>query len=295
MAARAVPFAVTEQAIEKDGELLNAEALTSPREIGAMQTRYRTAYSQQKLNEIHRHLWCAGSRDNYSPLHHQKVLLRDIVLSERPDLHLVWHGRIIYVQPLPSSLLNHDFFQLVVCPDPMLYCSVLGFLYSYVQLMPYPSDLALAHDLGLVSRSVTWDAWTRFRAAFIASISPGGIPRSFMNQRYEYGELRLRRLDYIFRCSGRGVSYFTTHREYSTYFREYISAGITLFAFVTVALTAMQVLVGTEGGSQALRTTSYWFSVAILLVIATFGVVISMLFTIMFTINAVIAVKHGFE
>lgn len=164
-----------------------------------------------------------------------------------------------------------------------------------MKLIQHASDLSLAHELGLVSKKVEWKPWRDFRTAFIASISPGPIPRTPMNKRYEYGELRLGRLDYIYRCSFRDTTYFTTHREYSTYFREYIAAGITLFAFVAVALTAMQVVVGMEGVPHALIATLYRFSIVILFVVAVFSAAVSLMFAIMFAINAAMAIKHGFE
>jgi hypothetical protein len=49
------------------------------------------------------------------------------------------------------------------------------------------------------------------------------------------------------------------------------AAGITLFAFVAVALTAMQVVVGMNGVSQALIETSYGFSIVVIFVVAIFS------------------------
>lgn len=87
MAALVVPFAVTDEIIA-DLELQNSESITTPAEVTATRTRYATEYSQQKLNDIHNHLWSAGTKENYSALHHQKVLCWKIVLSERSDLNL---------------------------------------------------------------------------------------------------------------------------------------------------------------------------------------------------------------
>lgn len=51
--------------------------------------------SVRRLNTIHNWLWRAGLPGRVQPLHHQKVLRRDIVVTERIDLHLVW-----YVHPI---------------------------------------------------------------------------------------------------------------------------------------------------------------------------------------------------
>ena len=43
-----------------------------------------------RLNVIHDRLWRAGLPGRIQPLHHQKLLQRNIVVTERIDLHLVW-------------------------------------------------------------------------------------------------------------------------------------------------------------------------------------------------------------
>jgi hypothetical protein len=293
MAKRIHPFTINDEIIDnstlEDNELINTEA-----EVTATQIRYATEFSQKKLNDIHNHLWLAGNKGNISALHHQKVLCREVILSECSDLHLIWFDRIIYIQPLPISLLNYNFIDAVVLPDAKLYRNILGFLYSYIMLIKHASDLALAHKLGLISKKVEWNPWREFRTAFLGNISSGRVPRTLINERFEYGELRLARLNYIYRLSFRGLKYFTTHCEYTTYFREYTAASIILFAFVTVALTAMQVVVGMNGVSQALIETSYRFSIVILFVVAIFSSGVLLIFAILFLVNANLAIKNAF-
>jgi hypothetical protein len=292
MAKRILPFTLNDEIIDnsilEDTDLIHTDA-----EVIATRTRYVAEYSQQKLNDIHSHLWSAGSKDNISALHHQKVLCREVILSERSDLHLVWFDRIIYIKPLPMNFLNYNFINTVVLPDAILYGNVLGLLYSYMMLIQHASDLSLAHELGLMSKKVEWIPWRQFRTAFLGNISSSRVPRTLMNQRFEYGELRLARLNYIYRLSFRGLKYFTTHREYTTYLREYTAAGITLFAFVTVALTAMQVVVGMNGVSQALIQTSFRFSIVVLFVVAIFSLAVSLIFAILFLINAILAIRNA--
>ena len=186
--------------------------------------------------------------------------------------------------------LNYSFINVVVLPDAILYGNVLGFLYSYMLLIQHASDLALAHELGLISKEVEWKPWREFRIALLGNISSSRIPRTLINKRFEYGELQLTRLNYIYRLSFRGLTYFTTYREYTTYFRKYTAAGITLFAFVTVALTAMQVVVGMDGVSQALIETSYRFSIVVLFIVAIFSAVVSLIFAILFLVNAILTI-----
>ena len=54
--------------------------------------KYLTAQlSVSRLNAIHRWLWRAGLPGGVQPLHHQQVLQRAIVVTERVELHLVWY------------------------------------------------------------------------------------------------------------------------------------------------------------------------------------------------------------
>lgn len=48
------------------------------------------ALSVRRLNAIHDWLWRAGLPGRVQALHHQKVLRRHILVTERMDLHLVW-------------------------------------------------------------------------------------------------------------------------------------------------------------------------------------------------------------
>ncbi|KAM0795626.1 hypothetical protein BDR22DRAFT_870394 [Usnea florida] len=204
-------------------------------------------FSTTDLNDIHSHLWIAGSKGNISPLHHQRVLLRKIIPSEQARLHLVWFDRIIYVKPLPENFLEINRY-----PDSSFDSSgfLLGFLSSYRSLISNPIDLVIAKKSLLISEDVTWEQWVAFRDAIIHKTKDYHI-----NKRYGYGELRLNRLDIIYRLTGRGLTYFTVHRNYKTYFAQYFSLFVTVFAFAAVILAAMQVLVAIEDIPEAVVVT----------------------------------------
>ena len=234
------------------------------------------------LNAIHDHLWIAGSYGNISALHHQRVILRKIIPSELPKLHLVWFDRIIYIKPLPDCLIINESHYLSQDFDRS--GLIAGFLRSYCSLIQHPVDLEIAKESFLVSKDVTWEQWATFRDTVL--IKTGDLD---INQRYEYGELRLNRLDLIYRFTGRGLTYFTVHRTYKTYFVKYFSIFATVFAFVAIVLTAMQVLVTIEGIPKRVATTSYRFSVAVLVgVCLCFGSVF-LIFVSMFVYNLILA------
>lgn len=237
-------------------------------------------FSMTELNEIHRHLWIAGSYGNISTIHHQRVLLRDIIPSELPRLHLVWFDRTIYIKPLPDCLLDASSYS---CKDTDPSGFVVGFLRSYCCLIQFPVDLAIAKKSHLISKDVTWEQWTTVRKKILVETE-----NSYFNRRYEYGELRMNRLDIIYRLTGRGLTYFTVHRTYKTYFAQYFSLFATVFAFVAIILTAMQVLVAIRGIPETLAVTSYRFSVAVLVgVCLCFGYIFS-IFLFMFLYNLVL-------
>ena len=254
--------------------------------------------SMTELNDIHHHLWIAGSHGNISPLHHQRVLLRTIIPSEQARLHLVWYDRIIYIKPLPDCTIirtrnnNDDYSSDEKTTDPS--GSVSGFLRSYCALIRYPVDLAIAQDLHLVSRAVGWDAWLAWREDVLADTD------GHVNKRYQYGELRLHRLDLIYRFTCRGLTYFTVHRTYETYFAQYFSLFAAAFAFVAIVLAAMQVLVaipallaaqgtGIAVVPEFVMVTSYRFCVAVLMgTCLCFGYVVTVFF-LMFFYNLVLA------
>ena len=236
--------------------------------------------SMEVLNDIHNHLWMAGSYGNISQLHHQRVILRDIIPSELPQLHLVWFDRIIYIKPLPDCLIKDSRYLSQNVDHSGV---VAGFLRSYCSLIQRPLDLSTAQESNLISKDVTWEQWAPFRDIVLTKTGDMNI-----NKRYEYGELRLNRLDIIYRFTGRGLTYFTVHRTYKTYFVQYFSTFATVFAFVAIVLTAMQVLVTIEGIPQRVATTSYRFSVAVLIgVCLCFGSIVFM-FVSMFVYNLIL-------
>lgn len=213
-----------------------------------------------ELETMHKWLWYAGRKGNISPLHHQKVIRREIILTERARLHLVWSEGRICIQRLGDELLNWTYFSEVVCQDTRLYQAATGFLLSYARLIGYPSDLEIAQNTGLVSKSITWHTWQSFRNDVLHHLTGRDV-----HDRYEYGELRLDRLNQIYRMKGLGLTYFNVHRDYSSYFSANYMTLVAFFALVSVALSAMQVMSGIDGVPTAIATTSYRFAVATLL------------------------------
>jgi hypothetical protein len=89
-AALAPPFAKNNHLFTSPGATA-VDAYTSYAERALL----LASLHEDDLDTMHKWLWYAGRKGNISPLHHQKVIRREIILTERARLHLVWFGRTI--------------------------------------------------------------------------------------------------------------------------------------------------------------------------------------------------------
>lgn len=118
---------------------------------------------------------------------------REMLITEDPALHLVWYEKTIYIKPLPEFLLCWQFYQDQICPDPSRAAFAAGFLSTYLQLISHRSDFRIAVKLGLLPDGLIWEQWRAFAASLRENLKH--VP---LNNRYYYGELRLRRLNHIY-------------------------------------------------------------------------------------------------
>jgi hypothetical protein len=236
---------------------------TAPSDLLEEQNRLQKVLHDDTLDSIHKQLWYAGRKGNVSPLHHQKVIRREVILTERARLHLVWFDKTMYVQRLDDELLDWGYFSRVVCGDGAVYRAASGFLLSYAHLIEFPSDLEIAKTHGLVNKDIDWKKWQTLRSSVLHHLTDRNV-----HDRYEYGELRLGRLNQIYRMKFLGLSYFNVHRDYSSYFGDNYMTLVALFALVSVALSAMQVMTSVDGVPAAVSATSYRFAIATLVALA---------------------------
>ena len=232
-----------------------------------------------RLDKIKTYLWLAGLPSCARALHRQHLLGREILITEDPNEHLVWHETRIFLKPLPTFLFSLNCWERKLCKTTQLYEAACSFLLSYAWLVRHESDLHIAHERRLLPDVVDWSTWTDFIGDFLEHIDLQSLRG--ISPRFQYGELRLSRLNKIY-CLTRFKwqdflqGYMTGSTWYQDFFARNFAWLLAVFAVISVALSAMQVVIAVERGGQAFATTSYSFSVASLFMAA--GTVLAVIF-----------------
>ena len=253
---------------------------------------YTTELRTERLDEIETYLWLAGLPSCARSLHRQQLLGQEILITEDPNEHLVWHETRIFVKPLPTFLFNLDCWTQKICKTKQLYEAACGFLLSYAWLVRHESDLRIAHEKALLPNIINWVTWTEFMDDFLKHINLQSL--SGISSRFQYGELRLSRLNNIYRLTRfrwRGFvrGYMTASTWYQDFFARNFAWLLAIFAAMSVALSAMQVVVAIARGGQAFENASYVFSVASLFMAAGTALVVLLLWVILFLYHLVSA------
>ena len=224
-------------------------------EITRLDNRSFSAYLSyeldvSRLNTIQQSLWFAGLERVARSLQQNVLLGRQIIVTEQTDMHMVWHDSKIFMKPLPEFLLCHSVWERDLCRHPELYGRGLGLLSSYLQLVRAKSDLRIAHANGLLPVEISWEQWTKLSRALHRHISPQAI-----DSRYKYGELRLARLNWIYRFRGHIFRAYAPQES-----RGWLVGSLV---YIAIVLTAMQVGLTTNhlSGSLAFQRASYGFTV----------------------------------
>lgn len=211
-----------------------------------------------RLNDIHHWLWFAGRPMPPRPLNYQVANSREIILSEDMGLHLVWAiPRRIFLKPIPGYLLDHQFWKVKLIHRESLYQCALGFLLSYTALIQYESDFYIAKDKRLIPRNLTWETWIKLVEQLLHHKNEN------VNRRYDYGELRLSRLNKIYWAHCRLRGYRFPYQSYGEMFKANLAPIAGTIVYIGLVLTAMQVGLATHrlGNNDAFQNVSYGFTV----------------------------------
>lgn len=204
--------------------------------------------------EIFKFLPWAGFPGNYSSLSKLKNDRgRQFVRVDDHGLHLVWKNTIQYIKPLPSCFGADtlDFDRMGPC------CR--GIFHSYTKLIRTEFDFDLAIEERLLppifKRRDGWNRWKqhikRYDAIEFPQL-PGHIDAWAREQqllmschrRYQYGSLRLPRLNYImwFIRPNKRNYFHNTEDPMSVFWQKYGGFLVLVLGYVSVALSAMQVV-----------------------------------------------------
>jgi hypothetical protein len=187
--------------------------------------------------------------------------------------HLVWVEERFFVKPLPQYMLNFEFWKDNLCTDVELHKSACGFLLSYAWLVCHESDFRIATELSLLPKGVEWQQWTTLIADFLSQIDLHSLKD--VSDRYKYGELRLTRLNKIYRLlllSPKHLvyGYMSASTWYKSFFSRNFAWLLAVFAYMTIILSALQVglATGVLQKSEAFQSASYGFTVASVVAVA---------------------------
>jgi hypothetical protein len=213
------------------------------------------------------------------------------VATEQADLHLLWNGNKIFVKPLPLYLLDYGFWETYLCTSEEVYRVTCGFVLSYIWLINSELDHRFAFDFKLLPPQATWPWWRSFTEAFLENVNPGTLHQ--VNKRFCYGELRLNRINMIYHLAPRLCCRYLIHgymQEYNRY-RSFLSQNFrwlaALFAYFSIALSAMQVglTVPPLSENKPFKRASYGFVMLSVFGLLAVAAVISILFCLLLMYN----------
>ena len=156
----------------------------------------------------------------------------------------------MYIKPLPKYLLSHAFWTFYLTerdpsPDASARQEVskaaVGFLRSYAYLIRHKSDFHLAAEkYRLIPKGIKHSDFIKFITHF-EHISDQNV-----SQRYQYGELRLTRLNFWTKIFLRRFTFHKVHGQYGAYFGRFYGPILFVFGVFSVALSAMQVALAAQ-------------------------------------------------
>src|SRR5215469_7205948 len=230
----------------------------------------RAEFTTPILDMMGPYLWLLASPNSshVSALHDQIVRGRQIIISENPELHLVWVDSRIYIKPLPPYLLSYEFWEYYIgnAHDPakdelrvQLAEAALGFLRTWCFLVKHQSDYDLAVSHRLIPHHVSYEAFL----SFLGDLKT--ITNAQVSMRYHYGELRLTRLNFWIRILFLKPFFHKVTWRYADYFARYYAPILFIFGAFSVTLSAMQVGVGARDDWVKFKAVSAWFAVLVMI------------------------------
>lgn len=275
--------------------------------IKELESHVTAEFHTPKLDRMAPHLWLMASPYHHfiSALHEQLVRNRRIIITENPELHLVWIDDRIFIKPIPRYLMSHAFWQRYLessvsspfqpSSTDVIKPAVLGFLRSWTYLVRHESDFVIAQNTNLIPRGVQYAKFMRF----ILNFRHPSVKDDEVSLRYRYGQLRLSRLNMWAKVFLRESEFYPAYWQYWQYFQTFYAPLLFVFAVFTVILGAMQVGLTAPDIWPAFVHVSVWFSVVTLLLIVAVALLmiglylVKILNELFFAIRARIGTKEN--
>lgn len=249
------PFRKLRELCNKDNSLQVAGSLLGFPQIPLEDTTELWNFVQKDicaptLEALSPRLWWMSKQSSAHiwPLHYQAIKLRNIVVSENPELHLVWYYDRIFIKPLPKYLLSFDFWDSYLKSQPPLLGpehdivkrSALGLLRSYRYLVQHESDFYIAQEKHLIPSIATWESFSLFL------LDLRWISDEDVTSRYSFGEIRLSRLNFYIKFFLWRSTFHKIDGQYGAYFARLYSPFFFIFGMLSVLLSALQVEMAVE-------------------------------------------------
>ena len=195
----------------------------------------------------------------------------------------------MFIKPLPEYLFDWNFWDEFLCSDKNLHRSACGLLLSYAWLVRYQSDLSIAKESNLLPKSIEWPDWVNFMDHFLDKMDLETL--SNVVERYRYGELRLSRLNAIYRIFPPSFTISTFVRGYmpgptwyNAFFERRFRWMIAVFAILSVLLSALQVGLGTRAlqNDDAYHQAAYGCTIFVAAAIAASAAVVFAVWFLLF-------------
>ncbi|PIG90370.1 hypothetical protein AARAC_011769 [Aspergillus arachidicola] len=281
------PFNKLNQLItnKNKGEIPNAPLVSS--QWSEVQRFLINELDAAALNDLYPYLIFVATKlwSHIDPLDVHITRGRNIILTENPDLHLIWYYGCLYLKPIPHCLLNFDFWNQYLSGDHRQQqydvnnlstsCrSALGFVRSYTRLIRHESDFLLAKDKHLIPKKTKYRDFQIFMNEFSL------VPDTAVSPRYHYGQIRLSRLNMaVWLFPPRKWYYYRLDWQIGHYFTRWAPPLLFLWASASLVLSTIQLIhaTGRTDSWPAFNTGSRIFAVvalgfiAVLAILTTIG------------------------
>lgn len=235
---------------------------------------------------------------NARGLHRQLLENRSIIKTEQADLHLLFYDTTLLLKPLPSYLLCPQAWTNYLNHNQKLHKLAAGFLLSYIWLLRSPLDFQIAIQNNLIPPSLHWPHWKTLVSQFLKSIDPDTLHQ--VNKRYHFGELRLGRINTIYRTTPHLAQahfvrgYLYNYNRYVVFFKRNVAWVVVVFVWFSLVLSAMQV--GTTvldlKDNKAFNKASFGFVVFSIAMVAALVVFVGTVFVVVYFYNMIAAITH---